>query len=87
MIRNDKEYRYSKEQLSELEAELQKLSPVHRYSPRPYAGRAWRAPRHVPAADSTLRAGRVAEDQPVAPCRGRRRSGARCEHPCQAPRF
>ncbi len=34
MIRNDKEYRYSKEQLSELEAELQKLSPVHRSAER-----------------------------------------------------
>jgi HTH-type transcriptional regulator / antitoxin HigA len=34
MIRNDKEYRYSKEQLSELEAELQKLSPVQRSAER-----------------------------------------------------
>jgi HTH-type transcriptional regulator / antitoxin HigA len=30
MIRNDKEYRHSKEQLSELEAELQKFSLVRR---------------------------------------------------------
>jgi hypothetical protein len=44
MIRNDKEYRHSKEQRSKLEAELHKLSPARRYSPRPYAGRAWRAP-------------------------------------------
>jgi len=34
MIRNDKEFRYSKEQLSELETELQKLSPVHRSAER-----------------------------------------------------
>jgi HTH-type transcriptional regulator / antitoxin HigA len=34
MIRNDKEYRYSKEQLSELETELHKLSPVHRSAER-----------------------------------------------------
>lgn len=30
MIRNDKEYRHSKERLSEIEAELQGLSPAHR---------------------------------------------------------
>ncbi len=30
MIRNDKEYRHSKKQLSELEAELKELSSVHR---------------------------------------------------------
>jgi hypothetical protein len=29
MIRNDKEYRHSKNQLSELEEELKKLSPAH----------------------------------------------------------
>ena len=34
MIRNDKEYRRSKEQLSELEAELQKLSSVRRSAER-----------------------------------------------------
>jgi HTH-type transcriptional regulator/antitoxin HigA len=34
MIRNDKEYRHSKEQLSELEEELKKLSPVHRSAER-----------------------------------------------------
>jgi HTH-type transcriptional regulator / antitoxin HigA len=34
MIRNDKEYRHSKEQLSELEEELKNLSPVHRSAER-----------------------------------------------------
>ena len=34
MIRTDKEYRHSKEQLSELEAELQKLSSVRRSAER-----------------------------------------------------
>ena len=34
MIRNDKEYRHSKNQLSELEEELKKLSPAHRLAER-----------------------------------------------------
>ena len=34
MIRNDKVYRHSKEQLSELEAELHKLSSLHRSTGR-----------------------------------------------------
>jgi len=34
MIRNDKEYRHSKEQLSEREEELKKLSPIHRSAER-----------------------------------------------------
>ena len=34
MIRNDKVYRYSKEQLSELEAELHKLSSLRRSTGR-----------------------------------------------------
>ena len=34
MIRNDKEYRHSKEKLSELEAELEKLSSAHRSAGR-----------------------------------------------------
>jgi hypothetical protein len=34
MIRNDKEYKHTKEQLSELEAELKKLSSVRRSAER-----------------------------------------------------
>jgi len=34
MIRNDKEYRHSKERLSELEAELRRLSSAHRSAER-----------------------------------------------------
>jgi hypothetical protein len=34
MIRNDKEYRHSKEHLSELEAESKELSSVHRSAGR-----------------------------------------------------
>ena len=34
MIRNDKEYRYTKNQLSELGAELQRLSSVGHYAGR-----------------------------------------------------
>jgi chromosome segregation ATPase len=34
MIRNDKEYRHSKMQLSKLEAELHKLSPARRSAER-----------------------------------------------------
>jgi hypothetical protein len=57
------------------------------HSLRPHADRTGRAIRHEPAAGSALRAEWVAEDQPVAPGRGRRRSGARGEHSRQTTCF
>jgi hypothetical protein len=57
------------------------------HSVRSYAGRAGGAVGYDSAAGGALRAGRVAEDQRVAPGRDRQRFGVRCEHPCQPLSF